>query len=135
VTGRVFTKLLFSFVFVLCIATAILDFSFRNIVAHSLHEEARVASLGAVQQQAALHILRRDLLTASLISLFLATLASAWIAHRIASRLRSIVEFSSRIAAGDFTARIEVASNNPSRHSNPSSANSQRSSIPCRKPL
>ena len=106
-TGRVFTKLLFSFVFVLCIATAILDFSFRNIVAHSLHEEARVASLGAVQQQAALHILRRDLLTASLISLFLATLASAWIAHRIASRLRSIVEFSSRIAAGDFTARIE----------------------------
>jgi two-component system phosphate regulon sensor histidine kinase PhoR len=107
VTGRVFSKLLFSFVFVLCIATAILDFSFRNIVAHSLHEEARIALLGPMQQAAALHILRRDLLTASLISLILATLASAWLAHRIAGRLRNIVDFSGRIASGDFTARIE----------------------------
>ncbi len=106
-TGRVFSKLLFSFLLVLCIATAILDFSFRNIVAHSLHEEARVASLGSMQQAAALHILRRDLFTASLISLALATLASAWLAHRIAARLRRIVEFSSRIASGDFSARIE----------------------------
>jgi two-component system phosphate regulon sensor histidine kinase PhoR len=107
VTGRVFSKLFLSFFFVLCIATAVLDFSFRNIVAHSLHEEARVASLGPVQQAAALHILRRDLLTASLLALVLATLASAWLAHRIAGRLRRIVEFSSRIAAGDFAARIE----------------------------
>ena len=106
-TGKVFSKLLFSFVFVLCIATAILDFSFRNIVAHSLHEEARVASLGPEQRSAALHILRRDLLTASVISLLLATFASAWLAHRIAARLRRIVDFSSRIAGGDFTARIE----------------------------
>ncbi|HEY1501024.1 MAG TPA: ATP-binding protein [Acidobacteriaceae bacterium] len=106
-TGRVFSKLLFSFVLVLCIATAILDLSFRNIVTHSLHEEARVASLGPMQQSAALHILRRDLFTASLISLVLATLISAWIAHRIASRLRNIVDFSTRIAGGDFSARIE----------------------------
>jgi len=107
VTGRVFSKLLFSFLFVLCIATAILDLSFRNIVAHSLHEEARVASLGPAQQAAALHILRRDLFTASLISLVLAALASAWLAHRISARLRRIVDFSGRIANGDFTARIE----------------------------
>ncbi len=107
-TGRVFSKLLFSFVVVLCIATAVLDFSFRNIVAHSLHEEARVALLGPLQQAAALHILRRDLLTSSLISLVLAILVSAWLAHRIAGRLRRIVDFSGRIAAGDFTARIEA---------------------------
>ncbi len=107
-TGRVFSKLLFSFVFVLCIATAVLDFSFRNIVAHSLHEEARVALIGPFQQAAALHILRRDLLTASLISLVLAILISAWLAHRIAARLQRIVDFSSRIAQGDFTARIEA---------------------------
>jgi two-component system, OmpR family, phosphate regulon sensor histidine kinase PhoR len=107
VTGRVFSKLLFSFLFVLCIATAILDLSFRNIVAHSLHEEARVASLSADQRAAALHVLRRDLFTSTLISLVLATLASAWLAHRISSRLRSIVDFSSRIAGGDFNARIE----------------------------
>ncbi|MFP5228583.1 MAG: sensor histidine kinase [Acidobacteriota bacterium] len=106
-TGRVFSKLLLSFLLVLCIATAILDLSFRNIVAHSLHEEARVASLSADQRAAALHILRRDLFTASLIALVLATLASAWLAHRIAGRLRRIVNFSGRIAGGDFTARIE----------------------------
>jgi two-component system phosphate regulon sensor histidine kinase PhoR len=107
VTGRVFSKLLLSFVLVLCIATAILDLSFRNIVEHSLHEEARVASLSTEQRAAALHILRRDLFTASLIALVLATLASAWLAHRIAARLRRIVDFSGRIAGGDFTARIE----------------------------
>jgi len=107
VTGRVFSKLLVSFVLVLCIGTAILDFSFRNIVEHSLHEEARVAALGPAQQTAALHILRRDLLTASLLSLIVATLVSAWVAHRISVRLQRIVVFSTRIAAGDFTARIE----------------------------
>lgn len=106
-TGRVFSKLLLSFVFVLCIATAILDLSFRNIVQHSLHEEARVASLSTEQRAAALHILRRDLFSASLIALVLATLASAWLAHRIAARLRRIVDFSGRIAGGDFSARIE----------------------------
>jgi two-component system phosphate regulon sensor histidine kinase PhoR len=107
VTGRVFSKLLLSFVLVLCIATAILDLSFRNIVQHSLHEEARVASLSTEQRAAALHILRRDLFSSSLIALVLATLASAWLAHRIAARLRRIVDFSGRIASGDFTARIE----------------------------
>jgi len=107
VTGRVFSKLLFSFVVVLCLCTGVLDLSFRNIVDHSLHEEARVAQMGPAQEAAALHILRRDLLTASLLSLVLATLVSAWIARRMASRLRRIVAFSSRIAAGDFTARIE----------------------------
>ncbi|HUB20246.1 MAG TPA: ATP-binding protein [Acidobacteriaceae bacterium] len=105
-TGRVFSKLLFSFLLVLCIATAILDVSFRNIVEHSLHEEARVASLSPMQRAAALHVLRRDLFSASLIALVLAALASAWLAHRIAARLRRIVVFSSRIAAGDFSARI-----------------------------
>jgi two-component system phosphate regulon sensor histidine kinase PhoR len=99
--------LLFSFVLVLCIGTAILDFSFRNIVAHSLHEEARVASMTPDERAAALHILRRDLLTASLISLVVATLVSALFAKRMAVRLRRIVAFSNRIAGGDFTARIE----------------------------
>ena len=151
-TGRVFSKLLLSFVFVLCIATAILDLSFRNIVQHSLHEEARVASLSTEQRAAALHILRRDLFSASLIALVLATLASAWLAHRIAARLRRIVDFSGRIAGGDFTARIEEDADDEIgevaraldatadrlersfRRWMPSSANSPRSSTPCRKP-
>ncbi|HVJ07731.1 MAG TPA: ATP-binding protein [Acidisarcina sp.] len=39
-SGRVFTKLLFLFVLVLLLGTAILDFSLRRIVEHSLHEQA-----------------------------------------------------------------------------------------------
>ena len=39
-TGRVFTKLLFSFMLVLSIGTAILDFTLRRIVQHSLYSEA-----------------------------------------------------------------------------------------------
>ena len=109
--GRVFSKLLFAFVVVLCIGTAALDLSFRNIVEHSLHDQARVTQLGPEQQAAALHILRRDLAIASLLSLVLATLVSAWLAHRIAQRLRRIVAFSNRIAAGDFAARLQEEDN------------------------
>ena len=106
-TGRVFSKLLLSFVLVLCLGTAALDFSFRNIVDHSLHAEARVAQMTPDQEAASLHILRRDLLTASLLSLVFATLVSALVAGRIASRLRRMVGFANRIAAGDFGARLE----------------------------
>ena len=106
-TGRVFTKLLLSFVLVLCLGTAVLDLSFRNIVDHSLHEEARVAQMTPGQQERALHILQRDLLLASLLSLGLATLVSAWVARRMSRRLQRIVEFSGRIAGGDFAARID----------------------------
>ena len=90
----------------LCIGTAVLDLSFRNIVRHSLHRDARIA-LTAQQKAIALHILHRDLLLASLISLVLATLVSAWVAGRTSRRLRHIVDFASRIASGDFTARIQ----------------------------
>ena len=110
-TGRVFSKLLLAFVFVLCVGTAVLDFSFRNIVEHSLHDEARVALLGSVQQAAALHVLRRDLFVAELLSLALATAVSAWLASRIARRLQRIVQFSNRIATGDLAARLEVPDN------------------------
>lgn len=108
-TGRVFTKLLLSFVLVLCLGTAVLDLSFRNIVDHSLHAEARVAQMTPQQEERALHILRRDLLLASLLSLALATLVSAWVARRMSQRLQRIVEFSGRLAGGDFTARIAEA--------------------------
>ncbi len=109
--SRVFSKLLLSFVLVLCLGTAVLDLSFRNIVGHSLHEEARIALPGPAQQAAALHVLRRDLFAASLLSLLLATLVSAWISSRIAARLRRVVDFAGRIAAGDFKARIEEDGN------------------------
>ena len=202
-TGRVFSKLLFSFLLVLCIGTAVLDFSLRRIVEHSLNAEAaqsllskaqllavklhgvrpnqpdrlqqtvneqalvldaRVTLLarrgavlvdsgshGPVQPalltdpevasallgpasavrddvlyvavpademilrlgyplsglQQTLHLLRRDLLIASLLALCLAAALAAFLANRVARRLRRIVAFANRVAAGDLSARVE----------------------------
>jgi two-component system, OmpR family, phosphate regulon sensor histidine kinase PhoR len=92
-TGRVFTKLFFSFVLVLSISTATLDFILRRFMEHSLPGE--------------IYILRRDLLFASLVSMALAIILSAFFAQRAAARLSRIVTFASRIAAGDFSARVE----------------------------
>jgi two-component system phosphate regulon sensor histidine kinase PhoR len=92
-TGRVFTKLFFSFVLVLSISTATLDFILRRFMEHSLPGE--------------ISILRRDLLIASLFSMALAIVLSAFLAQRGAARLQRIVTFASRIAAGDFSARVK----------------------------
>jgi len=92
-TGRVFTKLFFSFVLVLSISTATLDFTLRRIMEHSLPGQV--------------HIVRRDLLLASLFAMAIAIVLSAFLAHRAASRLNRIVTFASLIAAGDFSARIQ----------------------------
>ena len=234
-TGRVFSKLLFSFVLVLCIGTATLDFSLRRIVQHSLYSEAEVSLTGKARllaqaldrsivpnatlrrpaasaspsqtshpdpaaqdwlqsfaraQAAAaetrisildhsglmladsagqrgyqmawapeiaalhsslprtadtsliegsgvrdnmlyvavpagmlivrlgypltavhqtLHLLRRDLLIASTLALCFATMMAALLANRVAKRLRRIVQFASRIAAGDLSARVHEA--------------------------
>jgi two-component system, OmpR family, phosphate regulon sensor histidine kinase PhoR len=201
VTGRVFSKLLLSFVLVLTICTAVLDFSLRRIMDRTLHQQveqslagearflaselnatssddagrllaaastafsARIAvfrsdgslvassdpaearyPLDALPAVAALkhhgeigrdirngtlfvacrqgdrivrlsyplaeiagklHLLRRDIVLASLLSLFLATMLAAVMAQRVARRMGRIVSFAQRIAAGDLSARIE----------------------------
>ena len=56
---------------------------------------------------ATMHVLRRDLLIVSLIAVALATILAAFLAHRGAARLERIVVFANRIAAGDFSARVE----------------------------
>jgi two-component system phosphate regulon sensor histidine kinase PhoR len=205
-TGRVFSKLLLSFVLVLTVCTAVLDFSIRRIVDRALHQQveqslagearflaaelnsappqqvqtlladasfassARIAVFGAdgtliaysgstafrypemrypldalpaiaalrghegIARQvrddtlfiaarqgglivrmayplseitAKLHLLRRDILFASLLSLLLATMLAALMAHRVAQRMGRIVAFAQRIAGGDLSARIE----------------------------
>jgi two-component system, OmpR family, phosphate regulon sensor histidine kinase PhoR len=200
-TGRVFYKLLLSFVLVLTVCTVVLDFSIRRIVDRALHEEveqslahearflasqlnsaapesvqklladasfassARVAvfrtdgtfigyagstemrypfealpTIAALRSHEGiarevrggmlfvaarhgslivrmgyplseiagkLHLLRRDILFASLLSLLLATMLAAVMAHRVAQRMGRIVAFAQRIAAGDLSARIE----------------------------
>ncbi len=56
------------------------------------------------------HSVRLHLLAASSISLGLATILAALIAHFMARRLRRIVSFASRISTGDLTARVDEAS-------------------------
>jgi len=61
--------------------------------------------LSAVYQT--LHLLRRDLLIASLLALCFATLTASFLANRVALRLQRIVKFANRIAAGELSARVE----------------------------
>jgi len=103
-TGRVFTKLFLSFVLVLFVGTAILDFSLRRILEPALRRQAAHAP---VDINAAMQLLRRDVLLATLISLALATVIAALLARRFSLRLRRIVHFASRIAAGELSARVE----------------------------
>jgi two-component system phosphate regulon sensor histidine kinase PhoR len=93
-TGRVFSKLFFSFVLVLSIGTATLDFTVRHIAERWLQAEQ-------------MHVLRRDLLLASLAAMAVALVLAAFLAQRGAARLDRIVEFANRIAAGDFSARVQ----------------------------
>jgi two-component system, OmpR family, phosphate regulon sensor histidine kinase PhoR len=179
-TGKVFTKLFFSFVLVLAIGTAILDLSLERVVADSLHQQLAQSLAGkarllapdagaqvtffsrsgailassrppvdaaappAVRQALStargvgqaerdgqlyvavagpklvvrlaastagihdtMHVLRRDLILVSLVAMGLATLLAAFLAHRGAARLERIVTFANRIAAGDFSARVQ----------------------------
>lgn len=63
------------------------------------------SSLGDIR--GTLHAVRTSLLWATLLALALATLVSALMAHAVARRLAHIVEFAHRLAAGDFSARIQ----------------------------
>ncbi len=100
-TGRVFSKLLFSFLLVLCIGMAILDFTLRRIVSHSLSLRIEPAQATVI-----MHLLRRDLLLASGFGVAVAALLAAVLAQRVAMRMKRIVTFANRIAAGDLTARM-----------------------------
>jgi two-component system phosphate regulon sensor histidine kinase PhoR len=98
-TGRVFTKLLLSFLMVLCVGAAVLDISLRIILEPVLQptDAWRMTPL----------MLHRDLLLASLCALFAGGLLAAFLAHRVAQRLSRIVHFAHRIAAGELSARVE----------------------------
>jgi len=103
-TGRVFTKLFFSFLLVLCVGTTILDFSLRRILEDSLRHQANLPLADIAET---MHLLRRDVLIATFISLVLATITAAFLAQRFSRRLNRIVTFASRIAAGELSARVE----------------------------
>ena len=91
-TGRVFTKLLVSFVLVLLVGTAILVLSLRPIIEHAIRDQAYAT---------------RDVVLGSVLALAAATLLAAFFARRVAQRFDRIVLFANRIAAGDLSARLE----------------------------
>jgi two-component system, OmpR family, phosphate regulon sensor histidine kinase PhoR len=67
----------------------------------------RLAAYSPTEIPAPVHVLRRGIVLASLLSLLVATLLAALLAQRAAKRLARIVVFANRIAAGDLTARVE----------------------------
>ena len=98
-TGRVFTKLLLSFLMVLCLSAAFFDVSLRLILEPVLRPPADWRMTPGM--------LHRDLLLASLLALGAGGLLAAFLAHRVAKRLSRIVHFAHRIAAGELSARVE----------------------------
>ncbi|WP_251106721.1 sensor histidine kinase [Alloacidobacterium dinghuense] len=81
-----------SFVLVLLVGTAILDFSLRPIFEHAMRDQTHAT---------------RDLVFGSVLALAAATLLAAFFARRVAERYDRIVLFANRIAAGDLSARLE----------------------------
>jgi two-component system, OmpR family, phosphate regulon sensor histidine kinase PhoR len=67
----------------------------------------RLAAESPTNVAAAVHVLRRGILVASVLSLLVATLLAALLAQRAAKRLARIVVFAKRIASGDLSARVE----------------------------
>jgi len=92
---KVFTKLLALFVLLLVFHTAVMEIVFRGMVG-----QARGNTL---------HQLGREALWSGLIALAVALPLAAWAAGRITARIRQVVDFARRIAAGDLTARLRHA--------------------------
>ncbi len=94
-TARVFTKLLGLFVLLLAVYILVLELALLLFVEH--------AAGGAAWPPG------REVLWSGLIALALVLPLAAWLAGRIASRLRRAEAFARRIAGGDLTARLETS--------------------------
>jgi two-component system phosphate regulon sensor histidine kinase PhoR len=67
----------------------------------------RLGAYSPTDMPTPVHVLRRGIILASLLSLMVATLLAAVLAQRAAKRLARIVVFANRIASGDLSARVE----------------------------
>jgi two-component system, OmpR family, phosphate regulon sensor histidine kinase PhoR len=94
VTRKVFVKLLGLFALLLIFHTAVMEFVFRQMLPTGPADT--------------FHRLTREALWSGLIALGAALLVAAWAALSITGRLREVVEFAHRIAAGDLTARLRT---------------------------
>ena len=93
-TRKVFAKLLGLFALLLIFHTAVMELVFRQMLPAGPADT--------------FHRLTREALWSGLIALAAALPVAAWVAQRITARLRQVVEFAHRIAAGDLTARLRT---------------------------
>ncbi|MGB8029327.1 MAG: ATP-binding protein [Terracidiphilus sp.] len=93
-TSKVFARLLGLFIVVLVLYTVASAFVFRVFVESS--------------GQTTLSTLGRDALLLGLIALAVAVPMAAFVSQRFSGRLRRVVTFAHRMAAGDLTARIDA---------------------------
>ncbi len=93
-TRKVFVKLLGLFALLLIFHAAVMELVFRQML-----------PAGPVDT---FHRLTREALWSGLIALAAALPVAAWVAFGITGRLRQVVEFAHRIAAGDLTARLRT---------------------------
>ncbi|HEV2483923.1 MAG TPA: ATP-binding protein [Terracidiphilus sp.] len=92
-THKFFTKLLALFVLLLVFHTMVM-----LLVFHSMVEKTAGGTL---------RLLGREALWSGLIALAVALPLAAWVAGRISTRLKSVVDFARRIADGDLSARLD----------------------------
>ena len=93
-TQRLFTKLLGVFLLLLAVQMLVVEFLIHRIGERAASE--------------ALAVLGRDALWSALLAFVVALPLAAWVSRRSNARLRRLVEFSRRIAAGDLAARIDI---------------------------
>ncbi len=93
-TQKVFFKLLALFALLLVFHTVVMEFVFRQMLPSGPADT--------------FHRLTREALWSGIIALAAALPVAAWVAFSITGRLRQVVEFAHRIAAGDLTARLRT---------------------------
>ena len=95
-TRKVFTKLLGLFILLLVFHTVVMEIVFRQLMKQAAGET--------------LPRLGREALWSGVIALAVALPLAAWVAMRIAGRLKQVVDFARRVAEGDLTARLDQSS-------------------------
>jgi two-component system phosphate regulon sensor histidine kinase PhoR len=98
-TGKIFSRLLGTFVLVVAVQAAATALVFLPMVAPKL------LGLGA---GAAIRLLGPSVLGSALIALAVAVAVAGWMAHRAGARLKGITGFTRRMAEGELTARLPL---------------------------
>ena len=95
-TPRIFTRILGLFVLLLVFYAVVMELVLRRMTEHTASQPLR--ALGG------------EILWSGAIALCLAVPMAAWIANSISRRIKRVTGFARRVAEGDLSARLEIAS-------------------------